>query len=152
VSAASKFRIQSLNPVGAQGQNSTTLKTGGTGCARQCGVESDRQIVDRRQGAESCAKFIRGVANLCMEPNPQRPGQAQGPAGSTSQKQRHVLSLAPSALRRRHNGRVGEARSRNKRTNRSDFAAVGHRHSAIQPRTHTPTHTSPPSTPKPALR
>lgn len=40
-------------------------------------VEVDRQIVDRRQGSGSCAKFITCVANLCMESNPQRPGEAR---------------------------------------------------------------------------
>lgn len=81
-------------------------------------VEVDRQIVDRRQGSGSCAKFITCVANLCMESNPQRPGQAQGLAGSTSQKQRRVLSMAVRACRRRHNQPVEEVNSRNKRTNR----------------------------------
>lgn len=87
-------------------------------------VEGDRQIVDRRQGFGSCAKFIAGVANLFMESNPQRPGQAQGPAGSTSQKQRRVCVFyrwLPGACRRRHNRRVEEANSRNKRPNRPAF-------------------------------
>lgn len=100
---ASNFRARQNNPVIAQGQPREAFmpRTAEPWRRREevvalerSQVGDDRQIVDRRQGSGSCAKFITGVANLSMEPNPQRPGQAQLLAGSTSQKQRRVLSMA----------------------------------------------------------
>lgn len=95
MSRASNFRARQNNPVIAQGQPREAFmpRTAEPWRRREevvalerSQVGDDRQIVDRRQGSGSCAKFITGVANLSMEPNPQRPGQAQLLAGSTSQK------------------------------------------------------------------